>query len=187
MSDSNITKQALADALKRLMKEKAFIKICVGDIVKECGLTRQAFYYHFKDKYDLMNWIYYTETARFMCSYDTVDNWTDGLKDLCCYMKENSVFYINALNTTGQDSFPEYLQEYIRNISIAVIENMSDTGFDQEKWGFTIDFFSTAFIGLIIKWANNGMKEDPADYVAQIRAIFDGSLFRELISKRAYR
>ncbi len=31
------------------------------------------------------------------------------------------------------------------------------------------------------------MKEDSADYVAQIRAIFDGSLFRELISKRAYR
>lgn len=183
MSDSNITKLALANALKILMEKKPFARICVSDIVEECGLTRQAFYYHFKDKYDLMNWIYYTETACFMRGYDTAAHWTDGLKDLCCYMKANRIFYINALNTTGQDSFPEYLQEYIRNISIAVIENASGESFDHEKWKFTVDFFSIAFVGLIVKWANNGMEEDPAEYIGQIRAIFDGSLFHELFKE----
>jgi AcrR family transcriptional regulator len=81
MSDSNITKMALADSLKRLMAEKTFSKIRVDDIVNGCGLRRQSFYYHFKDKYDLMNWIYYTETARFMASYDTLEHWTDGLNE----------------------------------------------------------------------------------------------------------
>lgn len=65
MSDANITKMALADSLKKLMVEKAFNKISVGDIVEGCGLTRQSFYYHFKDKYDLMNWIYYTGNCTF--------------------------------------------------------------------------------------------------------------------------
>lgn len=92
MPDSNITKLALADSLKKLMAEKAFNKIRVDDIVRGCGLTRQSFYYHFKDKYDLMNWIYYTETARFMASYDTLKHWTDGLKDLCYYMQQNKTF-----------------------------------------------------------------------------------------------
>ncbi len=180
MSDSNITKLALANALKNLMVKKSFSKISVSDIVDDCGLTRQSFYYHFKDKYDLMNWIYYTETVRFMSNYDTVEHWTDGLKDLCYYMRGNKVFYSNALNTTGQNSFPEYLQGYISNISISAIENMLNMNFDHEKWGFTVDFFTTAFVGLIVRWANNGMKEDPTEYIAQIRGIFDGSLFHEL-------
>ena len=61
MPDANITKSALARALKRLMAEKDFQKISVTDICEKCGMNRKSFYYHFKDKYDLMNWIFYTE------------------------------------------------------------------------------------------------------------------------------
>ncbi|MGB4659576.1 MAG: TetR/AcrR family transcriptional regulator [Mobilitalea sp.] len=162
------------------MRKKVFTKISVGDIVAECGLSRQAFYYHFKDKYDLLNWIYYTETVSFMFKYDTIDNWADGLKNLCCYMKKNHVFYINALNTTGQDSFPMYLHKYIYNFSIKVVENIFTENFNRDNWDYTIDFFSTAFVSHIVKWANNGMKENPEEYIVQMRAIFDGSRFHEL-------
>ena len=183
MPDSNITKQALADCLKKLMVEKAFNKIRVDDIVSGCGLTRQSFYYHFKDKYDLMNWIYYTETARFMAPYETLEHWTDGLKDLCCYMQHNRAFYKNALNTVGQNSFPEYLNHYISAVTISVIEGMLDAEYDQEKWDFLVSFFSTAFVAFIVRWANNGMKEDPGEYISRIRGLFDGSVLSELESR----
>ncbi|MEN6314426.1 MAG: dihydroxyacetone kinase transcriptional activator DhaS [Clostridiaceae bacterium] len=180
MSDSNITKLAFADSLKRLMAKTAFNQISVKDIVDDCGLTRQAFYYHFKDKYDLMNWIYYTETARFMSSYNNVEHWLDGLVDLCNYMRQNKTFYMNALNTTGQNSFQEYLRDYIRDISISVIENIQNAEFEEEKWGFITEFISTAFVGMIVRWASNGMKDEPAEYVAKMRSIFDGSILSEL-------
>ena len=61
MADSNITKRALAAALKELMEEFPFIKISVADICAKCDINRKTFYYHFKDKYDLVNWIYDTE------------------------------------------------------------------------------------------------------------------------------
>jgi len=117
MSDSNITKLALANSLKGLMVKEAFSNISVKDIVDDCGLTRQAFYYHFKDKYDLMNWIYYTETAYIMTSNDAAELWSDSLKNLCCYMQRNKTFYTNALKTTGQNSFPEHLYQYIRDLA----------------------------------------------------------------------
>jgi len=180
MPDSNITKQVLADSLKKLMAEKAFNKIRVDDIIRSCGLTRQSFYYHFKDKYDLMNWIYYTETARFMASYDSLEHWTDGLIDLCYYMQQNKTFYKNALNTMGQNSFPEYLHNYISTVSISAIEGMLDAEYDQEKWDFIVSFFATAFVAIIVRWANNGMKDDPAEYVTKIRGLFDGSVLNEL-------
>ncbi len=183
MSEANITKLAMANSLKDLMTRKPFHKISVGDIVENCGLTRPAFYYHFKDKFDLMNWIYYTETAEFMSSYKKVEHWSDGLIDLCCYMRKNKHFYVNALNTTGQNSFQEYLHDYIRDISISVIESIQGTEFNEEKWGFIAEFIATSFVALIVRWANGGMKEDPAEYIRQISGIFDGSILRELEEK----
>ena len=61
MADSNITKRALAASLKELMAEQPFDKINVAQICQRCNMSRKSFYYHFKDKYDLVNWIFDTE------------------------------------------------------------------------------------------------------------------------------
>ena len=180
MPDPNRTKLDLADALKRLMLQKPFDKISVSDIAHACSVTRTTFYYHFKDKYDLMNWIYYTETVPFMSASYKVENWADGLRDLCYYMRENRTFYRNALNTTGQNSFQEYLYDYIHDLSMSVIESIEGAGFDERKWDFISEFIATSFVGLIVRWANNGMKADPAAYVSHIKEIFDGSIIHEL-------
>ena len=58
MADSNITKRALANSLKSLMTEQPFEKINVAQICERCDMNRKSFYYHFKDKYDLVNWIF---------------------------------------------------------------------------------------------------------------------------------
>ena len=61
MADSSITKRALAQAMKDLMAKQPFAKISVGDICETCGMNRKSFYYHFRDKYDLVNWIFDSE------------------------------------------------------------------------------------------------------------------------------
>lgn len=61
MSESLITKEAIANGLKQVMKGKPFGKVTVTDITTACGLNRQSFYYHFHDKYDLLNWIFCNE------------------------------------------------------------------------------------------------------------------------------
>ena len=61
MADSNITKRTLASALKELMESTPFTKITVSDICAKCNMNRKSFYYHFKDKFDLVNWIFDVE------------------------------------------------------------------------------------------------------------------------------
>ena len=180
MSDSNITKLALANSLKALMAKRPFEKISVGDIVEHCQLTRQTFYYHFQDKYDLMNWVYYTETVRFMSGYDTVEHWTEGLIRLCRYMQENKTFYMNALGTTGPNSFPEYLYGYIRSIALAAVETLLGASYDRAQWDFFAKFFATAFVSFIVRWSQEGMREDPAEFIRKIRGLYDGSMLTEL-------
>jgi probable dihydroxyacetone kinase regulator len=180
VSDSNITKLALANSLKALMARKPFEKICVNDIVSACALTRQTFYYHFQDKYDLMHWIYYTETARFMSEFSAPEQWTEGLISLCRYMQANGAFYRNALNTTGQNSFPEYLYGYIRSICLSAVEHAPGEVFDGDDWDFFAQFFSMAFVSFIVRWSNEGMKADPAGFIRKIRRLYDGSVLAQL-------
>lgn len=52
------TKRALADALKRAMKQKPFQKITVSELVRACDVNRKTFYYHFDDIYMLLKWMF---------------------------------------------------------------------------------------------------------------------------------
>ena len=45
--------------MKALMKRKPLEKIRVSEICAFAEIERSTFYYHFKDKYDLVAWIFY--------------------------------------------------------------------------------------------------------------------------------
>ena len=55
---SNITKKAMAQSLKKMLLVKDLDKITIIDITNACEINRQTFYYHFKDIYDLLEWIF---------------------------------------------------------------------------------------------------------------------------------
>ena len=124
MADSNITKQAMATAFKELLQEQSFEKISVSDICDRCHMNRKSFYYHFKDKFDLANWIFDTEFMEVTrnndidVEADTVnieDRWND-LKIVCEYFYENRTFYYRLLQVDGQNSFPEHFRGFIHPI-----------------------------------------------------------------------
>ena len=51
------TKAMIADAFIQLAHQKRIEKITVKDIVEHCNISRQAFYYHFQDIFDVIEWI----------------------------------------------------------------------------------------------------------------------------------
>lgn len=79
---ADLTKKAIAEGLKELCHHKDFNKISVRDITEQCGLNRQTFYYHFQDKYELLDWIYYQEGFVYLASDVTFDNWHQHMEKL---------------------------------------------------------------------------------------------------------
>ena len=49
------TKQTIQASFRTLLMAKSLDKITVRDIVEDCGLTRNTFYYHYEDIYDLFD------------------------------------------------------------------------------------------------------------------------------------
>lgn len=121
MADSNLTKQAMATALKELMETEDFEKISVSDICERCHMNRKGFYYHFKDKYDLANWIFDTDFIHLSqqhsldimnMSYSYEERW-NGLLVVCKYFYENRNFYRKILRVEGQNSFSSYFRDFM--------------------------------------------------------------------------
>lgn len=50
------TKSMIADAFVKLSQKKSLDKITIKDIVEVCGISRQAFYYHFEDIMGVIEW-----------------------------------------------------------------------------------------------------------------------------------
>lgn len=60
------TKRALEASLKKLLVQKPLNKITINDITEDCGVNRMTFYYHFKDIYDLVDWIMVEDAQQAM-------------------------------------------------------------------------------------------------------------------------
>ncbi|WP_101909510.1 dihydroxyacetone kinase transcriptional activator DhaS [Marasmitruncus massiliensis] len=185
MAEVSLTKRVLAQSIKELMQNTPLSKITVGDITAHCGVNRNTFYYHFKDKFELVNWIYYTETLEQMSSFTDYRHWEEGLRNLCLYMQQNRKFYINALSTMGQNSFSDYLVDFYNNLLITCIEELTGgQKVDERDVRFIAKFYTYAFVGIIEEWAKGGMEEDPARWISRVKELIDGSMARELLGDR---
>lgn len=170
MSDSQLTKKALSQAMKELMAERPMEKIKIGDIVERCHMNRQSFYYHFKDKYDLVNWIFYTDFfAEIQDSLDKTSG--DLMGKICEFFYKNRVFYSNALKVTGQNSFSEYFTEVLHQI---ILSYVNESCADDEDKDFYTEFYADAIRVSITRWLLQGAKIEPHEYVRLLKNAVSG-------------
>ena len=107
---SELTKKALAVSLKKLLSRKELSKITIANITDECGVNRQTFYYHFKDIYDLLEWIYKNEVI------DEIDNkdedWQQRFLYIFKYVLKNKEFVKNTYNSISRKYVNKFIYEH---------------------------------------------------------------------------
>jgi probable dihydroxyacetone kinase regulator len=176
MSDSLITKKAIAAGMKELTRKKSFDKITVSDITQACGLNRQTFYYHFQDKYDLVNWIYYNDIISLVVDNLTYDNCIDKVHQMLTGMKAEDYFYGNTLKASVKSEFEEYLFKIVGELFSDIIGRIAkNSEMGEEEIRFIADFYAFGMTGTVISWAQSGMKETPEYICAQIENLVYGT------------
>lgn len=181
MSSSLLTKKALVHALKSLMEHTPLNKISVQRLVDECGLNRQTFYYHFQDIFDLLGWIYKTEAVGSIASYRSYDTWTDGFLKIFGYIQRNKAFCCNTMESVGRNHLDTYLYAVTYDLIMGVIEEIaSDMHVSMEDKQFIANFYTLAFIGLVIQWMKEGMTDDPQELIQKLSTLVEGNFINAL-------
>ena len=166
MADSNITKRALAASFKELLNEQTFIQISIREICEGCGMNRKSFYYHFKDKYDLVNWIFDTE-----CLFSQKRAYADDpLLSLCNYFYENRAFYKKIFKIEGQNSFIEHFEAAITPKLESGVQETANSDSEAE---FFASVLSDSLISAIRRWLNEREIYSPEKFCALFRRAHD--------------
>lgn len=152
------TKTMLCTSLKKIMKHKAFSKITVSELIKDCNLNRKTFYYHFEDIYGLLKWMLEQEAFEVVRQFDLLVDYKDAFDFVIDYVNENAYFLNCIYDSVGRDQ----LKRFFYKDFIGLIEKIiRDT---ERKLGVTIDdhyrqflcnFYTEAIAGMLIDLFQN--------------------------------
>lgn len=174
---TEMTKKVLSESLKKLLITKPINKITVKDVVNNSKLSRQTFYYHFQDIYELLDWTIKTELKELLKNNKS-DNWKKTIVDLLHYIQKNEPMLPCVIESIGFERF-EYiiypdLYKFCKNV---INELTADTVIINKYKNFLANFQAVSLIGMILQWTKNGMKDDPEEFVKLLHlTIYEATL-----------
>lgn len=96
------TKQKIADGLLQVLREKPLRKVTVQDIMDCIEMKRQSFYYHFRDIYDVIQWMFQQDFADLMEVDETI-TFTDWLCEVAMVIEEKRSFYRKVVESLSRE------------------------------------------------------------------------------------
>ncbi len=178
---SEQTKRKIANSLKELMMKSSFDKITVSDITDRCGIHRQTFYYHFQDRYELLDWLLYDEIVSPLINGFSIDNMYEKIYEMFLTMSNDKEFYQNAIKINSDD-----LYRYISRIAVEqftqMIKTVSGSAVSESNDIIMAEFIGFGISGIVVSWVQRGMKESPKDMTEKIENIVAG--FKKIAAGR---
>lgn len=171
------TKRALAASLKKLLEKKPLDKVTVIDIIEDCEVNRQTFYYHFKDIYDLIDWMLLDEATRALDGKKTYDTWQRGFEQILEALLLDKTFITNVYHSVSREYVENYLYRLTFELMMGVVEEKAaGMNVRDEDKKFIADFYKCAFVGLTLEWIRKGMKGEPKAMTERLSILIKGDI-----------
>ncbi len=146
-------KETIAEAAKRLLMEKHVKKLTVKDIVEECQITRQAFYYHFEDIPDLFRWVLEKISRQFIRKVQESRDDEEMLKYFFL-MSINAAPYVRkGLQGSYREELEQLLRQNIRRLFERTIEEKQlYQQYSHSEVKLFLRYHSQAVMGILREW-----------------------------------
>lgn len=152
-------KKTIAQAAKTLLMDKGIKKLTVKDIVEECNITRQAFYYHFDDIPALFLWMLEQDTQKMMLEAKELDSEEARLRYMFVVAINAMPYVKKGMASKYRDELEQLLNQYLQRL----FEQVCDTeGRYQNCTSFEVKlilrYHSQAILGLLWNWTETDTK-----------------------------
>ena len=154
----NFTKNAIKSAFVELLGQRPINKISVKDIVEQCGINRNSFYYHFQDVPTLLEEIVLDFADKIIADYspkDPVEVCIQSVMDFAALHRRET---LNVYRYMNREVFESYLWKICeRIITVYVVNYFEGSRLSEETKNMLIHILKCESFGLVIAWMNEGM------------------------------
>ena len=158
-----------AKAIKSLIKKQPLDKITVTDIVSTAGKTRQTFYRHFQDKYDLVNWYFEKLVLKSFEEMNQGGTLQEALNLKFAFIEQEHAFFKEAFKSNDYNNLIHYdfcciydfYKEYIHQNTGKTLSSDID---------FLLKMYCRGSVDMTVEWVLNDMpisKEDIVTYLIE--------------------
>ena len=158
---ANFTKQAIKASFMKLLSQKPLNKISVRDIVEDCGINRNSFYYHFQDIPCLLGEIVTEQTDQLIRQYPTISSMEECFSVAFRTARENRRAVMHIFNSSNRDMFLQdtmRLCEYV--VKTYITTAFANTAITEDDRRVVVQFMKCQLFGVWIDWVSGGMKEE---------------------------
>ena len=143
------TKIQMANSLKKFIKDRPFSKITVQDLVADCNINRNTFYYHFENTYDLLSFAYEQEVKNIVDSFHNANATIPQAMDFVLdYIDKNIPLCTCAYESLGEQQLELIFEKDLRGFVGATIEYFSNQAAVKHSEDFKT-FVSFGFTNLL--------------------------------------
>jgi transcriptional regulator, tetR family len=145
-------KEMMAEAVRKLLMDKKVKKLTVKDIVEECQITRQSFYYHFEDIPALLQWILEQGTERMLQEARKMDG-EEALRYLFLVTIQVRPYVQKTMQTNYGDEVERLMKQHFYQMLLRIAEEQNlypDLNRTELKW--VLRYHCYAILGLWRDW-----------------------------------
>ena len=175
---ASFTRKAIMRSCVRLLEERPVDKITVKDIVEDCGINRNTFYYHFADLPSLINAIMQEEVERIIQEkYDGNSVWEcleSAIHVALIHRRAVLHIYQSANRAELERHLFQICHSAVTRYVDRVCRDMPETSVSPEDRRIIIQAYTCESVGQLMHWMNGSMKEDFARDMIRLCRLREG-------------
>jgi len=172
-------KLQICESAKKLMSQKSLEKISIQEIVDDCDINRATFYYHFKDIYDLVAWMFQELTLAHLQKNENCLTWEEGFRLLLQSIRDNKAVYKSVLSSERSEILHQMFYQEVNALLRLHLSDIIDTKryrVPEEYQDFLSSFYTMAMEGMLVDWVRRDLKPSDDVVVRYLRTILGGQM-----------
>ena len=146
---SQLTEKAIEKSFVKLLKEVPFDKITVKDIVEDCGINRNTFYYHYEDIFDLLHRVFEKRAAEVLAEGIAQNDWQESFLRCTLYALENRKEIYHIYNSIDRRQLEHFLYQVAGDIMLSYVRAQAERiKAPADDIVMIADFYKCALVGL---------------------------------------
>lgn len=169
------TERAIMRTFLELLNQYPLDKITVKDIVTACSISRNTFYYHYQDIYDLLGATFDAVAERVL--QEDATTWQESLRSCTRFALENR----RAVYHVYRSAYREQLERYLYRVTEERMDHLirhltADMPIPEEDIHYLTLFYKCAITGILLEWLNADMKGDVDHLISRMGTLLEGNL-----------